>query len=92
MRCYGEVWYEGRVSLSAPRDHECWCDPTVAAFCESKIAKVAPAFYKMVQDDDVEAWFKMQVWMLQYLSRDFKESDGAIIDAHDPEIFQDALA
>ena len=91
MRCYGEVWYEGRVSLSAPCDHESWLDPAVAAFCESKIAKVAPAFYKMVQDDDVEAWFKMQVWMLQYLSRDFKESDGAIIDAHDPEVFKTRL-
>ena len=41
---------------------------------KSKIAKVAPDFYKMVQDNDVEAWFKMQVWMLQYLIRDFKES------------------
>ena len=72
MRCYGEVWYEGRVTLSAPCDHESWLDPAVAAFCESKIAKVAPAFYKMVQDDDVEVWFKiqMQVWMLQYLIRD----------------------
>jgi hypothetical protein len=39
----------------------------------------------------VEAWFKMQVWMLQYLSRDFKESDGVIIDAHDPEVFKTRL-
>ena len=47
----------------------------------------------MVQDDDVEVWFKMQmqVWMLQYLIRDFKESDGAIIDAHDPEVFKTRL-
>ena len=28
---------------------------------KSKIDKVALAFYKMVQDNDVEAWFKMQV-------------------------------
>ena len=60
---------------------------------KNKIDKVAPAFYKMVQDNDVEAWFKLQVWMLQYLIRDVKESDvkesdGAIIDAHDPEIFK----
>ena len=33
----------------------------------------------------------MQVWMLQYLIRDFKESDGAIIDAHDPEVFKTRL-
>jgi hypothetical protein len=91
MRCYGEVRHYGRGSFPASRDHECWCDPTVAAFCESKIAKVAPAFYKIVQDDDVEAWFKMQVWMLQYLSRDFKESDGVIIDAHDSEVFKTRL-
>ena len=39
---------------------------------KSKIDKVAPVFYKMVQDNDVEVWFKMQVWMLQYLIRDFK--------------------
>ena len=38
----------------------------------------------MVQDE----WFKMQVWLLQYLIRDFKESDSAIIDAHDPEVFK----
>jgi hypothetical protein len=81
-----------RAGLSfCPCAHKSWLDPAVAAFCESKIAKVAPAFYKMVQDDDVEAWFKMQVWMLQYLSRDFKESDGAIIDAHDPEVFKTRL-
>ncbi len=29
--------------------------------------------------------------MDQYLSRDFKESDGAIIDAHDPEVFKTRL-
>ena len=29
--------------------------------------------------------------MLQYLIRDFKESDGAIIDAHDPEVFKTHL-
>ena len=40
---------------------------------------------------DVEVWFKMQVWMLQYLIRDFKESDGVIIDAHDPEVFKTRL-
>ena len=33
----------------------------------------------------------MQVWMLQYLIHDFKESDGAIIDAHDPEAFKTRL-
>jgi hypothetical protein len=53
-----------------------------------KIAKVAPAFFKMVQDNDEDEWFKMQVWLLQYLIRDFKESDSAIIDAHDPEVFK----
>jgi hypothetical protein len=30
----------------------------------------------------------MQVWSLQYLIRDFKESDSVIIDAHDPEVFK----
>jgi hypothetical protein len=45
----------------------------------------------MVQANEVEAWFKMQVWMLQYLIRDFKESDGAIIDALDPEVFKTRL-
>ena len=79
------------LSFCPLRSQKLVLDPAVAAFCESKIAKVAPAFYKMVQDDDVEAWFKMQVWMLQYLSRDFKESDGAIIDAHDPEVFKTRL-
>jgi hypothetical protein len=49
---------------------------------KSKIDMVAPVFYKMVQDNEVEAWFKMQVWMLQYLIRDFKESDGAILEPH----------
>ncbi len=29
--------------------------------------------------------------MLQYLVRDFKESDGAIIDANDPEVFKARL-
>ena len=58
---------------------------------KGKITKVAPVFYKMVQDNEVEAWFKMQVWMLQYLIRDFKESDGVIIDAHDPEVFKTRL-
>ena len=53
-----------------------------------KIAKVAPAFFKMVQENDEDEWFKMQVWLLQYLVRDFKQSDSAIIDAHDPEVFK----
>ncbi len=52
---------------------------------------VAPAFYKMVQDNEVEAWFKMQVWMLQYLIRDFNEADGAILEPHDPEVFKTCL-
>ena len=56
-----------------------------------KVGKVAPAFLKMVEGNEEEAWFKMQVWMLQFLIRDFKESDGAIIDAHDPEIFKTLL-
>ena len=56
-----------------------------------KIAKVSPVFFKMVQENDEDAWFKMQVWMLQYLIRDFKESDGAINDAHDPEVFKTRL-
>ena len=30
----------------------------------------------------------MQVWLLQFLIRDFKESDSVIIDAHDPEVFK----
>ena len=38
---------------------------------KSKIDKVAPAFHKMVPDNDVETWFKMQVWVLQFLIRDF---------------------
>jgi hypothetical protein len=58
---------------------------------KDKIAKVAPAFYKMVQRNEVESRFKMQVWMLQYLIRDFKESDGVIIYAHDPEVFKTRL-
>ncbi len=29
--------------------------------------------------------------MLQFLIRDFKESDGDIIDAHDPEVFKTLL-
>ena len=37
------------------------------------------AFYKMQDAGEKEAWFKMQIWMLQFLVRDFKESDGAII-------------
>jgi hypothetical protein len=53
-----------------------------------KIAKKAPAFFKMVQEDAEDEWFKMQVWLLQYLIRDFKESDCAIIDEHDPEAFK----
>jgi hypothetical protein len=36
----------------------------------------------MVEGNEDETWFKMQVWMLRFLIRDFKESDGAIIDAH----------
>ncbi len=50
-----------------------------------KIAKVAPAFFKMVHEDE---WLKMQVWLFHYLTRNFKESDSAIIDAHDPEVFK----
>ena len=53
-----------------------------------KIAKKAPLFYKMVTEDAEDEWFKMQVWLLQYLIRDFKESDSAIIDDHDPEVFK----
>ncbi len=56
-----------------------------------KIADVAPAYLKMVDANEDEAWFKMQVWLLQFLIRDFKESDSAIIDAHDPEIFKTRL-
>jgi hypothetical protein len=52
------------------------------------MGKVAPAFFKMVQDNDEDEWFKMQVWLLQYLIRDFKESDNTIIDAHVPEVFK----
>ena len=75
MRCYGEVRHCGWGSLPASRDHESWCDPTVAAFCTKpgktspmlhfarakKIAKVAPALLKMVQENDEHEWFKMQV-------------------------------
>jgi hypothetical protein len=53
-----------------------------------RIAKVAPAFSKMVQDNDEDEWFKIQVWFLQYLIHDFKESDSVIIDVHDPEVFK----
>ena len=38
----------------------------------------------MVQTNEEEEWFKMQVWMLQFLIRDFKESDSTIIDVYDP--------
>jgi hypothetical protein len=65
--------------------------PSLHFVTKGKITKVAPAFNKMVQENDVETWFKMQVWMLQYLIRDFKESDGVIIDAHDPEVFKTCL-
>ncbi len=50
--------------------------------------KVAPVFFKMVQDNDEDEWFKLQVWLLQYLIRGFKESDSAIFDAHDPEVLK----
>ena len=42
----------------------------------------------MVDANEDEAWFKMQVWLLQFLIRDFKESDSDIIDTHDPQIFK----
>jgi hypothetical protein len=42
----------------------------------------------MVEENDEDEWFKMQVWLLQYLIHDFKESDSAIIDGHDPEVFK----
>ena len=45
----------------------------------------------MVEENEEEAWFKMQVWMLHFLMRDFKESGGVIIDAHDPEVFKTLL-
>jgi hypothetical protein len=45
-------------------------------------------FQDSAQDNDEDEWFKMQVWLFQYLIRDFKESDSAIIDAHDPEVFK----
>ena len=53
-----------------------------------KIAKVAPVLLKMVQENDEHEWFKIQVWLLQYLIRDFKESDSSIIDAHGPDVFK----
>jgi hypothetical protein len=53
-----------------------------------KIAKIAPAFFKMVDENDEDEWFKMQMWLLKYLLRNFKESNSAIIDAHDPEVFK----
>jgi hypothetical protein len=61
--------------------------PTLHFARSKKIAKVASVFFKMVQENDEDEWFKMQVWLLQYLIRDFKESDSAIIDAHDPAVF-----
>ena len=39
-----------------------------------KIAKVAPVFFKMVQANDEDEWFKMRVWLLQYLIRDISRS------------------
>jgi hypothetical protein len=56
-----------------------------------KIAKVTPAFLKVVEGNEDETWFKMQVWILQFLIRDFKESDGAIIDTHDLEVSKTRL-
>ena len=57
-----------------------------------KMAKVGAAFLKMVRGNEEETWFKMQVWMLQYLMRDFKDSDSAIINEHDdPEVFKTLL-
>jgi len=42
----------------------------------------------MVEDNNEDEWFKMQVWLLQYLIYHFKESDSDIIDTHDPEVFK----
>ena len=42
--------------------------------------------------NDVNKIHYVQVWSLQYLIRDFKESDSVIIDAHDPEVFKLRLA
>ena len=56
-----------------------------------KIVKVAPAFFKIVEENDEDEWFKMQVWLLQYLFRNFKEADTDIIDKHDPEVFKRCL-
>ena len=75
------------LATSKPGKHS----PSLHFARKGKINKVAPAFYKMVQEDDAEKWFIMQVWVLQFLIRDFKESDGAIIDAHDPEVFKARL-
>jgi ABC-type Zn uptake system ZnuABC Zn-binding protein ZnuA len=70
--------------------HETRIKTNLQAFkCE--IAKVAPSFLKMVQGNEEGTWFKMQVWMVQYLIHDFKESDSAIIDEHDPEVFKTRL-
>ena len=56
-----------------------------------KIDKVSPEFFQMVQDNDEEPWFKMQVWVLHFLIRDFKEFDGAIVDDHEPKVFKACL-
>jgi hypothetical protein len=47
-----------------------------------KIAKVVPAFYKMVQANEEEEWFKMQVWMLQFFIVTHRDRGG--IGTHYP--------
>jgi hypothetical protein len=47
-----------------------------------KIAKVAPAFLKMVEGDEEETWFKMQVWMFQFLDSWFRKRTVTVLAAY----------
>ena len=89
VRCTFKVWDERHCSFPDALQHQAGQDLAYAAFCKENChLKVAPAFFKRVEENDEDEWFKMQVWLLQYLLRNFKESDSAIIDAHDPEVFK----
>ena len=89
MRCFGQVWNKESVLFLPLYNTKPGEIPPYLHFARAKkIADVAPAYLKMVDANEDEAWFKMQVWLLQYLIRDFKQSDSAIIDAHDPEVFK----
>jgi len=57
MRCYVEVRHCGRGSFPASRDHESWCDPTVAAFCEERQDRQGCSFKTRLLDEGWEPDF-----------------------------------